>query len=777
MNKKIAVGLISAALVFGAAYLPVTKNLNAFAGTITANADNVDGEEVTSGEFHYEILEDDTALIKGFTGTEQEFVIPDEIDGFKVTAIGEYAFNGCEDLSDVTIPDTVLSIGAHAFENCSSLESVIIPKSVVTIEENAFGYVHSDEVSTKVDELKIFCFDGSEGERYAADNGFQAILSIEDAVISITSPAYTYTGNAVTPEPVVKLGDTVLEKDKDYTVAYENNLTVGKATLTVNGTENYYGTLTKRFVITPKPIYFASVNGVQTSYVYKGNYKQPVMTVYLGSDKLVGGTDYSVSYSNNKNVGTAVITINGKGNYTGTVTKTFKITAASIKSGKITGADGSYTYNGKAKKPTVSFTLGTAKLRSGVDYTVSYKNNTNAGNAVVTVTGKGNYAGSVTKTFKINGASIAKATVSGLQPSYTYKGNVKKPALKIQLGSKVLKKGADYTITYKNNVNVGKATITIKGKGNYAGTITKTFKIKAASLSKCKLTGLKTSYKYDGTSKKPKIVLKLGTKTLKNGTDYTVSYKNNKAIGTATLTIKGKGNFTGTLTKKFKIVRMGWYKYNGNKYYFNSKGQKCTEFTKIGDYKYYFNSKGIMQTGWLKLNNKYYYLDRHSGKRITGKTVDSIVIAKDGTVQKTDYNVRKIDTMITAHDIVKQVTNPSDSIETKRLKCFKWVFQFPYHRFRQLEPIYHQDGWEITFANDIFKYRSGCCVSESAAVAFLFHECGYDTVYVCHDTSHAWVELNGRLYDPLFAEAKSFNDNYNAPFNDYRSNPVQRRKI
>ena len=136
------------------------------------------------------------------------------------------------------------------------------------------------------------------------------------------------------------------------------------------------------------------------------------------------------------------------------------------------------TYTGKAITQTPTVKLGTTTLKSGTDYTVSYKNNKNAGTATVTIKGTGNYTGTVTKTFKINPASIAKATVSGLaNKTYTGKAITQTPTVK--LGTTTLKSGTDYTVTYKNNKNVGTATVTITGKGNYTGTVSKTFKINA----------------------------------------------------------------------------------------------------------------------------------------------------------------------------------------------------------------------------------------------------------------------------------------------------------
>lgn len=79
-----------------------------------------------SGNFEYEILEDGTAEIKGYNGTASDLVIPSEIDGYKVTNIGIYAFEGCESLTNIMIPESVTSIGNFVFEHCTSLKSIIV---------------------------------------------------------------------------------------------------------------------------------------------------------------------------------------------------------------------------------------------------------------------------------------------------------------------------------------------------------------------------------------------------------------------------------------------------------------------------------------------------------------------------------------------------------------------------------------------------------------------------------------------------------------------------
>lgn len=219
----------------------------------------------------------------------------------------------------------------------------------------------------------------------------------------------------------------------------------------------------------------ASITSVTAAaQTYNGSAKTPVPTVKAGT-LAVPVSGYSVTYSSNKNAGTATVKVTGKGNYTGTATATFKINPASIAKAAVTGLV-TKTYTGKAFTQTETVKLGGVTLKKGTDYTVAYKNNIKAGTATMTVTGKGNYTGTVTKTFKINQASIAKATVSGIV-NKNYTGKALTQNVTVKLGTVTLKKGTDYIVTYKNNTKVGTATITITGKGNYAGTISKTFKI------------------------------------------------------------------------------------------------------------------------------------------------------------------------------------------------------------------------------------------------------------------------------------------------------------
>lgn len=220
------------------------------------------------------------------------------------------------------------------------------------------------------------------------------------------------------------------------------------------------------------------VNG---SYVYNGAAQTPAVTVVLDGKTLVSGTDYDVTYSNNINAGTATVKVTGKDGYQGTVSTSFTIAAKSV-TGLAYKAIAAMQYTGAALKPAVTVTDGTKTLTQGVDYQVTYSNNVNPGTGKVTVTGKGNYTGSRTLTFTIQNPptktlkSVANLTVDAIAVQ-GYTGNAITPALTIRDGSKLLTAGVDYTVAYQNNINVGKATAVITGKGDYTGTKAVNFSI------------------------------------------------------------------------------------------------------------------------------------------------------------------------------------------------------------------------------------------------------------------------------------------------------------
>ena len=155
------------------------------------------------------------------------------------------------------------------------------------------------------------------------------------------------------------------------------------------------------------------------SQTYTGKAIRPSLTVKYGSNTLSSGTDYTASYSSNTNAGTATVTLTGKGKYTGTKKVTFTIKPAAI-SAATASAIPSQTYTGKVLTPKPTLTFGGATLKENTDYTLAYKNNTNEGTATVTVTGKGNFTGTTSLTFKITKAASPKTTWTRLAGAGRY---------------------------------------------------------------------------------------------------------------------------------------------------------------------------------------------------------------------------------------------------------------------------------------------------------------------------------------------------------------------
>lgn len=145
------------------------------------------------------------------------------------------------------------------------------------------------------------------------------VTDIEDVI---------YNGSEVIPSVEIKDGDNVLVENVDYTITYQDNINVGTATIAIVGQNNYSGTLNITFDIIPKSIVGATISDIE-SVIYNKTAHLPVPVVMDGNTTLVEGEDFTVSYENNTNAGTAEITILGKGNYSGELYQTFVIEKAS----------------------------------------------------------------------------------------------------------------------------------------------------------------------------------------------------------------------------------------------------------------------------------------------------------------------------------------------------------------------------------------------------------------------------------------------------------------
>ena len=290
------------------------------------------------------------------------------------------------------------------------------------------------------------------------------------------------------------------------------------------------------------------------SQLYTGDALEPAISVSLNGQDLVLGTDYTVSFSNNVNVGdVATVTVNGMGNYTGTAIVTFTILPRSLDEASVQSVD-SQTWSGSALTPVPVVRFGSRTLVNGRDFDVAYENNRDAGTARFVITGKGNYTGVIDGEFAIAPRDLSNASVSIASQSYT--GKPIEPDAVVTLGGITLVKGIDYIVQYSNNTNAGNATASITGIGNYSGAKDVLFTIGGGALSPLMIT-INNTPVYSGSEVKPGITVRADDGTvLKEHVDYVITgYGNNINAGnnTAYVYVRGKGSYTGDVRASFTI--------------------------------------------------------------------------------------------------------------------------------------------------------------------------------------------------------------------------------
>ena len=309
------------------------------------------------------------------------------------------------------------------------------------------------------------------------------MISDDTASWYLPSSYFVFDGTEHKPSVHLKVNNKLLTEGTDYEITYDGDLiNAGTVKLTVTGIGAYTGSVETTYNIQKLSMSNASFS-VAPAY-YTGSEVTPEVTVTHSGKILVKDRDFIVTYHNNiepsSYYNSPWVGIDGIGNYQGYVTKSFTINRADISSCTVTLSDESLTYTGSSLRPTATVKSGDKELTLNQDYYVSYRNNWDAGTASAILTGTGNYTGSVTKDFTIKPLDISRYSASLSQYSYTSDGTEKCPDVTVTYGDKTLAAGTDFTVSYKDNVKEGTATVTITGAGNYTGIINTTFTITAA---------------------------------------------------------------------------------------------------------------------------------------------------------------------------------------------------------------------------------------------------------------------------------------------------------
>ena len=487
-----------------------------------------------------------------------------------VTSIGSYVFEGCTSLTNITIPNSVTSIGNGAFYNCTSLSSITIPSSVTSIGGSAFRYCSSlanITIPNSVTSIKEFVFENCTS---------LSSITIPSSVTSIDESAFLNCENL--RNIIVDSGNkyfssengVLFNKNKSTLLIYPEGKSQKEYTIPYGVTIIDYGAFYRctklTSIIIPNSVTSIrnsvfmectnltsitipnSVTSIDESAFY--NCFSLADVYYTGSaddwTKLEIG-DYNDGLTN------ATIHYNYDPNhthsYTSSITKQPTCTAEGIRTFKCNCGD-TYTETIPAKGHTSSKWIIDKQPAVGVKGS-KHKECTVCGKVLETAE-----IPALTST-DISGASVKLSATS-----YTYNGKAKKPTATVTLNGKTLKKNVDYTVKYSSNTAIGKAKVTISGKGNYKGTVSKTFKILPAKQTIAKFTAQKKGFAVKWTKDT-------------NVTGYQIQYdvksdlKSAKSTYVKTNTTYKK-TISGLKSKKTYYVRVRSYKTVGGVKYYGS---------------------------------------------------------------------------------------------------------------------------------------------------------------------------------------------------------------
>ena len=325
----------------------------------------------------------------------------------------------------------------------------------------------------------------------------------------------------------------------------------------------------------PVDINSLTLNAPTTQYTYTGSAIQCPFSLLLGTGALTPNKDFTWSYANNVNAGTATCYITGIGNYTGSRSFNYYINAASISSYSLL-FDYDATYNGS---PHYAYNIRCHSNDFGYlvydrDFRVGgYEGDvTNVGWVSFYIVGIGNFKDSLWGTYRINAANLNPSRFRLAETNYKYTGSPITPQVITDYSTN------DYTVAYTNNVNIGTGICTINGKNNYTGTVNLTFNINTTDISSYNIQLSQYTYTYSPSIKeyKPKVTIS----GLVENRDFTVTYSNYTLPGTATATVKGINNYSGLKNITYTISRISINKFlivlSGYQFYYTSQEIKPT---------------------------------------------------------------------------------------------------------------------------------------------------------------------------------------------------------
>ncbi len=539
---------------------------------------------------------DTTVKVQSGNVVSEDYTIP-AVSGKTVSA-DSYQLTGLP--ADNTYTGSVLSVGVEKNTSATDAGEVNGALSFTYSADGEAAYTPVNEVKN-AGHYKV-TFNTSAGTAYEAGTDLElrftiAPKSITGADIMLdTAPTYDGTAKNVTIS-AVKVGELTLTTD-DYEITSGNSATnVENTALIITGKGNFTGEATKAWSLTAKSV-DASMIAEIPSASYTGNQITPTPTVKDGEKELTSGTDFTYSYSNNQYVGTATVTVTGKGNYQGAANKGFAITAvedpavitatANVTKGGntldlnslVTGAKGtvSFAISGEANGCSISGGVLTSGDTTGsvtVTVTVASKDENNDG--IAEYTGK-NGSITVTVTDKTTAVLAGGVTQQGCtfgdtlsDPTYTKPDGTQFTT--VSYTGTLRKDGTSYSGEAKpTEAGTYKVTVTCETATHIYSATSADFTIAPKSITGATVT-LGTSLTYSGSEQTQNVsAVKLGDTTLGTA-DYTLSDNTVTKAGSYNLTVTGTGNYTDSVQQAFTVAKKsitpnvevtGTYTYTGS---------------------------------------------------------------------------------------------------------------------------------------------------------------------------------------------------------------------
>ena len=303
-----------------------------------------------------------------------------------------------------------------------------------------------------------------------------------------------------------------------------------------------------------------NVSRAPASFYANGQQQQPAVTVKNAAGKtLTEGMDYRVTYPTSVEPGSYLVRVDGINGYEGTVRKAYSIKPVeALDTANVTRAPAVFYANGQQQQPTVTVTNAAGKtLKEGTDYKVTYPVSIEPGSYLVRVDGINGYKGTVRKAYTVKPVeALDTANITRTPAVFYANGQQQQPAVTVKnAAGKTLKEGVDYTVTYSVSIEPGSYLVRIDGINGYKGTVRKAYTIKAVeALDTANITRTPAVFYANGKQQQPTVTVKNSAgKTLKEGTDYKVTYPVSIQPGTYMVRIDGINGYKGTVRKAYTI--------------------------------------------------------------------------------------------------------------------------------------------------------------------------------------------------------------------------------